>query len=755
MIHRTPALLAVAAATAALISTLLVGCQPADPIAEARRLQATGEFARSIDPLRELLEEEPGNAEANYLYGVALVRSGQPSVALWSFRRAAEHPDWLVRANLELATSELRSANYDEAITVTSRILEVEPDHIEGLLLRSFARSQSRRDYEGALADADRILELDPENVDVLAPRAVALLGLERVEEAEIAIDALESRSREGDLSGAGGERYCVSRGLFASEKGDFEAADQIFTECLEQFPNGGETTAQAVKFYDAHGRFERSLEVLRASLETEPRNGFVREAIAMRVAALGQQDEAEQLLLDGTKLEPPQLAFSGWIALANHYIRNEQYDKGVSALEQAMGLAETPGTDLVFRYGDALVMAGQYERAVEVASGIEIPAHREILLGRIRLEQGRPEEALEHLSAGLVFWPDNAVARYYAALAAERAGDIDRAISEYRYSIRADTGATDARLRLGLLHQAEGAYEQAMIAAGHRGGEVLFDAELELFWLGLSARAGQINEKNAHRTHIEGSSEATGAQVAAMAAGAVDRLGPGAGVRIIRAVPSLDLTAPENAPALREFVVDAIASDRADEALAAVDAAIAAHPDAGAFHALRGLALEARGNGAGARSEYERAIASEPENPVALAGVARAEVASGDLDAALAAYARAAAADDPAPRHAAAELLIAEERNAEAEHMLLELLLASPYDARAAARLAGLRLDRNVHDDRTLALARMGVRFRGGADAYEQLGRAHRARGEIDLAVEAEQQATALRDAAKTSAEP
>jgi tetratricopeptide (TPR) repeat protein len=748
-----PRAAAAVAGLAALLSILLVGCGPADPLGAARRLQSLGNFGGSIAPLRQLLEDEPDNAEANFLYGVALIRSGQPSVALWPLRRAAENPEWLVRANLELAASELSSANHDEAVVAATRILEVEPDNVQALLVRSLARSQSRRDYEGALADADRILALDPDNLDALAPRAVALLGLERVEEAEAAIDALDERFREGDLSGVGSERYCVSRGIFANEKGDPEAADRIFTACLEKFPKGVEVTAQAVTFYDSIGRSERSLEILRASLDEEPRNGYVREAIALRLASQGNVEEAEQLLRAGTEIEPPQLAFSGWIALANHYVRQEAYDDGVAALEQAIGLVEQPGPDLVFRYGDTLVMAGRYERAIELAKEIEIPAHREILLGRAYFEQGRWQEALEHLSAGIVYWPDNAVARYYAALAAERLGDIDRAVSEYRYSIRADPGATDARLRIGRLHRAEGLYEEAMIAAGHRGSEVAFDEALELFWIELSAQAGIINEKNARQTLIAGRSEISGDQVAAMAAGAVARRGPGAGVRIIRSIPKLDLTAVENAAALRALVVDLIATDRAEVALATVEPAIAAHPEAGVFHALRGLTLEAGSDTAGARSAFERAIALDSGDPIALSGIARAEAAAGEVDAALASYARAEAAaeDDPEPHRAAAELLVAKGRVAEAEEQLEQLLLASPYDARAALRLAGLQLERNVRSERSLALARMAVRFGGGADAYALLGRVHRQRGEPELAAEAEQRAQALRVAPET----
>ena len=68
----------------------------------------------------------------------------------------------------------------------------------------------------------------------------------------------------------------------------------------------------------------------------------------------------------------------------------------------------------------------------------------------------------------GCALWPDNAVARYYAARAAERLGDFDRAIDDYRYAIRAGIDDTDARYRLARLYEAARAYALALGVARH-----------------------------------------------------------------------------------------------------------------------------------------------------------------------------------------------------------------------------------------------------------------------------------------------
>ena len=65
------------------------GCQR-DPLERARRLQQDKKLAESAEPLREVLKERPEDPEANFRYGVALIASGQHSLALWSLRKAAE-----------------------------------------------------------------------------------------------------------------------------------------------------------------------------------------------------------------------------------------------------------------------------------------------------------------------------------------------------------------------------------------------------------------------------------------------------------------------------------------------------------------------------------------------------------------------------------------------------------------------------------------------------------------------------------------
>jgi tetratricopeptide (TPR) repeat protein len=356
---------------------------------------------------------------------------------------------------------------------------------------------------------------------------------------------------------------------------------------------------------------------------------------------------------------------------------------------------------------------------------------------GRVHLARGELAQALERFAEGLRLWPDNAVARYYAAIAAERVGDFDRVISEYRYSIRAGAGQSDARRRLARLHVAEGALALALEALRHDVDRQPGDLEMALLELEILARLGRPPARSIpHLDPLIRPPAVWGRAVAALAAGTRARSGPAAAAEFVRGADRLDLAEPRNAPALRALVVDLADGGEPDEALSLAEASLRARPDVAAFHAIQGRALAARGAAAGeVRTAYERALELEPENADALSGLARLRAEAGDAEAALSLFERAAAADpeDASFAHASAELLISLGRREAAEARLEDRLDRNPFDGRAALRLAELRAERGAEVERTLALARRAARFGGGPGAQELLDRLGRPRGAAD----------------------
>jgi hypothetical protein len=220
-----------------LLVVAIAGCEPSDPLAAIRQQQATGDYAGSLEPLRALLDERPDDAEVQFLYGRALALTGQTSLAEWSLRKAMDDPEWLVPAGLQLAFGALSTRNYATAIEAADRILEAHPDNVDVLLMRANAYTHSKLDHEAALADVDRILELDPDNLDAMEPRILALLALDRIDEAAHAIEELGVRIDEAELGAGVPAWHCATTAIFADESGERELAEERWGNCLEHYP--------------------------------------------------------------------------------------------------------------------------------------------------------------------------------------------------------------------------------------------------------------------------------------------------------------------------------------------------------------------------------------------------------------------------------------------------------------------------------------------------------------------------------------
>ncbi len=707
-----------AALLAAGIAAASAGC--GDPLAEVRSLQAKGRFEDSLEPLRKLLATDPDSPEVHFRYGVALAQTGRPGLALWSLRKASEAEGWRVPAGLELAAGAIRSANWASAVAAADRVLEADADNVQALLLRAEARIGEKADPLLALADYDRARALEPENLAIRFARTSALILADRIDEAGAEIDALEEAGRKASLDAATLSQFCASRATFASERGELAAAESLFEGCLESYPAQAVVIEQATEFFDARGAPERSESILRKALEQQPQALGLRSQLAARLRARRDLAGAEAVLRAGLELEDRVLRSGAWAALTEHFAGLDEMEQAADAYEQAMQLAKDPPALAVLTFADMLVRAGRHERALEVAEDLESDTYRGLIEARVELERGHPERALARFDEVLPSWPDNAGARYYAARAAEQVGDFDRAILEYRQSIRSGANQTEAGLRLANLLLARGAVDDAMIAAGHHARAHPLDPEGMRMQMRLVARAKRSDQMASLLQELSGTPLWSRA-VAARADNLAARLGPKAAIHWIDSALAVDLASPRDAELLRSLVVNLAALKQLDRARERVSAALAAHPQTAAYHEIQGLLLEAEGAPPeSALAAYTRAVELDPKQARALEALGRLAETRGEVDAALDWYGRAFAADPNrgSPIQRAAALAEASGRPQAAEGRWDALLREHPWDARAALALARLRHERGEAGARTLELARRALRFGGGAEA-------------------------------------
>jgi tetratricopeptide (TPR) repeat protein len=695
----------------------LIACtEPRATIEEVRALHAAGRYQESIEPLRQLVKAAPSDPERLYLYGYSLWSIGRVGLALWALQGAMEDPEYFLPAGKLYVNSMILNEAWDDAEAICDELLEELGENTEILTLRAYARQGSRKNYEGAIEDADRVLELDPDNTDVLIPRTVALLALERVEEAGEALRELDELYRDESLGIQGSPKFCTAGAVFAMEKGEEDLARERFEHCLEEIPTSPILLSKSIGFFDGRDDLDRSLEIIERALEIEPESQGLRDDLAIRLDSMKRREDAVRILEAGTESESTITRIKAWASLAGFRTSIGEMDEAVRAYEEARRILSTESPDLDFRYADALILAGRYDDALALADRMSVAPHRSLIKGRCFLQMGDPVRSLENLSEGNRLWPNNAVARYYTAVAAERVGDIDRAIEEYRYAVRIEPGTTDAALRLANYYIALGQDRSAIstLSMAADGNSEAF--AMQLLAVRTMAKLGILNQAPRPLAAWLSSPPILAMGSVAIAQGIQDRDGVEKALAYLENRQKLDLTNPRNAAALTHLIQWLPRVDRAGDALALVEKSRETRPDLAIFQALYAEALaNTDADPSQVIAAYERALEMEDAQLIAIRGLARmlASVGNDDLRA-IELYRKSIELDpseETGPK-ALAVTLMTLGRLDEAAGVLERLTQEHPWDAENALSMAEVLLDLGGESNRARA-RRMADRAR------------------------------------------
>jgi tetratricopeptide (TPR) repeat protein len=207
-----------------------------------------------------------------------------------------------------------------------------------------------------------------------------------------------------------------------------------------------------------------------------------------------------------------------------------------------------------------------------------------------------------------------------------------------------------------------------------------------------------------------------------------------------------LDTTDPANQAVLRALADYLIADGRAEQALAAVDRALARDGEDAALHEMRGVVLMRLGRSGDARSAFEKAVSLGSTR--AKAGLGEIAFGEGDAKKAIELYDEAGKADplDVAPAYAAAQIALTTGDRLGAKQRLEDVVRRDPGHAGAHNDLAWLLAQSGEDLDRALALAQTAYRIDPNPDIADTLGWVHLQRGENEAAVELFEKAVAAR---------
>ncbi len=715
-------------------------------------------YQEVIDLVKPAIEEAPGDYELSTVYGAALLRNGQPSLAVWPLRRAyRDAPEGSPAGGLLVEALTMGGATR-EGIELANELLEADPDDLR--LLRMRARGHARNlNREGALEDIERLIEASPDNVYNVETKVNLLTELDRLEEAAAAIGQLKELLEAQDLPRESMARFCGAEGEFLRKHGDHAEAEAHFTRCLEEFPGEPDVVAPALQFYDAIGEHARGVEMLaEQAASPDGKNRLrIQGLFAQVLAKDGRKEEGEAVLLEFAErfAEAPQ----PWLELADLYAAHDKMKEAGEALEKGIEITTgiSPGDlgfvyislseETRFAYADIMVQVGNFDRVREILRYIDEPAHKLLIEARLKLAEGDPQGALDTYQEAFTLWSSNPGGRYLAGVAALRLGKLDVASEMFQDSMRADAKATDAGLILTRMKFLSDQPVGVMEVGGFYSRSNTADIVVPRMMLLSAAAIGASGAMEGLRGLITARGD-PGHANADYASALRSTTGREAAIEYLDGIDTLD--EPPFAPALAVWLGLMVSRGDGELALERVAKASKAHPESASIlliksHALRIVASD----DGGALAALDRAIELDPELASARAARGHYLETHGEIEAAVAEFDAAAELDPSEPdfAHFAALALFNAGRIPEAEVRLRAQLDRHPWHGESAARLARIVLDREDSGPFTLALARLGAEY-GKASrpfALETLARVRLARDEIPEAQAALQRAIQL----------
>lgn len=609
----------------------LTGCQEAEVadsvlIEQAQRAFAEGRHEEALESMRELVERNPGDPEAQRVYGEALVAAGQPSLAVWPLAQAMKDPDEAVAAGLMLARAQLAGGSGADAIATATKIIEMDPENAAAYMVRARAHLDQKME-EKTIADLDAALERGIEDDSVELVRLYALFGIGKIEQAEILLEELHEQAvAEIESNPARAAALCASTATFALENGDGELAEERFDACLaDQGLRNRLLVDSAVKFYDERGKFDRATDIFRERFEAEETNLAARVAYAGRLRRTGERDESEALLIAATEEQP-----AAWSALVDLYVGGEEFEEALAALKEAIAANPNPPDSWMMSVADFQIILGQLDEAEASLADIEIDVHRAVIEGRLLLARGKLPAAANRLEEAVRLWPDNPDVRYLAGNTYERLGDWAKATSHFREAARMKPPHIASSRALAEIQEAVGDLEGRAFVL-HRLLEINpndADATEALLdqWraTGANALAQQMFMRLSAIPGMQGRALANVARARARAEG------PEAGLAVL-SNSSADLSLSIFEEALDAKLDFLGVLGRHDEAVDAISELLGKVPGRSDLIAKRGSRRLAAGDEAGARADLERALEQEPDSVETLLSLAAVEERGGD----------------------------------------------------------------------------------------------------------------------------
>ena len=368
------------------------------------------------------------------------------------FEKALALEPNLASAHFNVSLVYLRLALYEKAESHLSRLVELEPNEVRGLLLRAEVYLRTGRP---GVAEPDLRQVLEKDRSEVTAWR---FLGRAQFETGNFE-GALESFSHVQALEPEDREVH-LDLGLAKQSLQQSAAAAGHFLRFLEGEPENVDVILLAARSLRDAGQLENSLELYVKAEILRPEDTDLRRETAYLLLDLERPEEADQRLREGDA-RPTDLANRAIIALQDNRLLDAEI-----AMRQAISM-EPDNPNFWYELADVLFLAKQQEQAAEAYQrSLALGARSTRIyrnLGTIWANLKQPEKAREMLESGLLLAPDDGKMHFHLAVVLERLEHPKSARDHFLQALAKGENEARIHFRLAVLFSREGAGKEAL----------------------------------------------------------------------------------------------------------------------------------------------------------------------------------------------------------------------------------------------------------------------------------------------------
>jgi FkbM family methyltransferase len=394
---------------------------------EARRQHQSGNLEQAVALYRQLLLDEPNNAQAWYLLGAACLQLGQVDEARTSLRQATSVNPRHAEAHNHLGVVLAQQASIDDALASFRRALELKPDNSE--ILNNLGLALLRQDKsDEAIAVFQRALELKADD-------SKARHNLHRALREQGHFEELLTSQRQAVGQQPESAQAHNDLGLTLYEQGKLDEAVAAFRQALAVKPDLAEAQNNLGLVRASQGHLDEAIASYRRAIVLKPGFAEAHNNLGIALRQSGQAEAAVASCREAARLKPELPEAHNNLGSALEEVG--RYEEAIVTLKEALRIKPDfakahNNLGIAYWYLGRFDEAGEsYRRAIELMPEMA-EAHNN--LGNVLRDQGDYEEAEACYRQAADLKPNYADPHWNQSLVWLLKGDFERGWAEYEW---------------------------------------------------------------------------------------------------------------------------------------------------------------------------------------------------------------------------------------------------------------------------------------------------------------------------------